>query len=350
MLLADLDAASLDAVASVAGLRVTRPGQGGLYLAPCPLCGRERAHRRQRDRRGPVHLRGGWHCYGCGEGGSRADLVLLARAGVRWAEATDEQRRAALGSEAPPRGAPLPPPPPYLSPDDWSALASVCTSARSDPACRAWADRRGLLLGRDLLALPEQPIPGIAGWTLGGDDRSPVWLPTLGFRLLCPLYGADGAPKGGRLRNVRRAPYIKELALPGVCSAGLVYVPWPLRERWMRGDVADRVVALAEGKPDQLALAAAWRDVYVVGYVEGSFGGGWERGCGEQVIHAHQEDEPDAHGRRKSDHYRGLARAAFPGVREIGCSRLYGAGWQEGMDAADAVGRIPALASLNRSG
>lgn len=351
MTLSDLDTAPLLTVATLAGVtpKPAQTKQGGLYVSPCPICARTSAHTRSKsgvDPRGPVHIRGGWKCQGCGAHGSRADLIALTRWGVRWSQASAEQRADVLDQPAP---APvqLPPPLPYLDAAAWEALVGISVPAGQDEACLRWADRRRLPLAPDLLAIVGDPVEGMPLWTVPRDDRPARWLPDLGARLLCPLSDHHGVIRGARLRSVRPDPVIKEQAIRGHSAQGLVYAPWSVRERWQAGEPYPGPCALLEGKPDQLAAWGAWgREVACLGFLEGSFAKGapWLEGLSGDVAMVYQEDAPDKDGRRKGRTFFDRAAAMKPGLRGVGVSAVWraaGEAWVEGRDLADLAGRVP---------
>lgn len=347
MTLDDLDAAPLGVVVAMAGLepKPERERQGGLYCSPCPCCGRESAHSKgaRPDRRGPVHLRGGWACYGCEERGSRGDLVALGRLGKRWAACSAEERAGLLDAPPPERVIRREEAPAYLSAETWAALCSLSIPAWQDRACVRWAERRGLRLAPDLLAVVGDPVEGVPLWTEGGR-----WLPDFGARLLCPMADASGAIRGARLRSVRPDPIVKDQALRGLSARGLVYAPWRVRERWMAGEAYPGPVVLCEGKPDQLAAWAAWgRDVACLGFVEGSLSDprwlGRDRLSGE-VWAVYQEDKPDSKGKRKGEGYARRIEVIRENVRLVGVSAVWkaaGRAWEEGMDLGDLAGDLP---------
>lgn len=354
---ADIDNASPADIAAMAGLTVIGRQRGRwLYCGPCPVCGKTLAHERSADRRGAIAIGAGFKCWGNGcVKGSRLDLIALARHQRRWAGLDRGERDAILGAPAPPV-AQLPPPPPRLDPETWARIAALCVSPMYDGRLNgreqrimdgtlAWFDRRRLVPAGDLLVLVGEPDPELpALWTAPSGDREPRWLPDLGASLLLPCYDERGQVAGARLRSVRPDARVKEQALRGFSASGLAYVPRGLRERWRAGEESDRPVALAEGKPDQLALGWAWRgQAWVIGYYEGSLGGIWAHVHGVD-LHVHQEDAPDSSGKRKSDVYRRQVIERWPEVREVGVSRLHeiaGVVWEEGLDVADLAGRVP---------
>ena len=353
MQVTDLLAADPRDVAALAGLRVTHQRQGGVYLAPCPLCGRESAHERQGDQRGPIHLRDGWHCYGCGESGGRLDLLALGRLGRRWAELTRAERDGLLGSEAPSRRSePAPPPPGRVPPELWAALVRACVPARRDAQCRAWAARRGLQLGGDLLAVVAGPCD-LPLWTRPDPPARPRWIPDLGLRLLCPIYDETGLPVGARLRQVGDGQR-KELGLPGFSSTGTCYASRQIREAWMRGEVPSCPVIVVEGKPDYLRAGMAWGRTHgIIGHFSGSFAGSWVQRLGPDVTYVHQVDAPDRQGRRQSDAYVAQFRHGCPHGKLLPVSRLYqaaGVAWEEGRDLDDLGAVVPSWVALQPAG
>ena len=358
----DIDQAAPTEIAAMAGLApIGRQRGRWLYCGPCPVCGKTLAHERSEDRRGAIAIGAGFKCWGNGcVTGSRLDLIALARHQQRWADLDRDERDAILGAPAP-APATLPPPPPRLDPETWARLAALCVSPRYDGRLNGreqrifdrtldWFQRRKLVPAEDLLVIVGEPNPDLpALWTAPREDRAPFWLPDLGASLLLPCFDERGQVAGARIRSVRPDPKVKEQALRGFSAAGLAYVPRGLRERWQAGEASDRPVALAEGKPDQLALGWAWRgQAWVIGYFEGSLGGIWAH-VHRVDIHVHQEDAPDRDGRRKSDTYRRQVIERWPEVREIGVSQLFGLagiGWEEGDDVADLAGDVPALNML----
>ena len=332
-----------------------------LYCGPCPVCGKTLAHERSEDKRGAIAIGLGFKCWGNGcIKGSRLDLIALSRYQRRWSELDRDERDAILGAPAPPV-AQLPPPPARLDPETWARIAALCVSPWYDGRLNGreqrilyraldWFHRRKLVPAEDLLVIvgePDADLPSL--WTSPREDRAPYWLPDLGASLLLPCHDERGEVAGARLRSVRPDAKVKEQALRGFSASGLAYIPRGLRERWRSGEASDRPVALAEGKPDQLALGYAWRgQAWVVGYFEGSLSGLWT--ARQRVdMHVHQEDAPDANGRRKSDTYRAQVRERWPEVRELGVSRLFevaGIGWEEGRDVANLAGSVPALSEV----
>lgn len=347
MTLSDLDLAPPSAVAALAGLspKPERERQGGLYVAPCPLCSRDSAHSKgaRPDRRGPVHIRDGWACYGCDEKGSRADLIALARLGKRWGACSAEERAELLNAPAPEPRKEAAEVLDYLPAEVWERLVALSIPAHEDEGCRRWAERRRLRLAPDLLAIVGDPIEGVPLWTAKG-----AWLPDFGARLLCPMADASGAIRGARLRSVLPEPLLKEQALRGYTARGLVYAPWAVRRCWLAGEAYGGPVVLLEGKPDQLAGWAAWgKERACLGFLEGSFGDPrWlarDRLSGD-VVMVFQEDRPDAKGRRKGETFARRARAVREDVRLVGVSEVWkeaGRDWEEGMDLGDLAGEVP---------
>ena len=242
-----------------------------------------------------------------------------------------------------PGGVWVEPPPRYLEVEVWEAIVRASVPARRDRACREWAAGRGLVLSRDALALPARPVDGLPLW--GESDRGRWWMPAAGYSLLLPMADHTGRYVAGRLRCVRPAARVKELAIPGYSSAGAVYVGWRLRERWLRGERGELPCALVEGGPDWLAASMAWPERDVIGYVSGSTRGSpWARWLGllhPDTVVAHQIDAPNPRFPDRVPAGQGYAaaiREAAPWVRAWPMTDIYaraGVAWGPGRDLGD---------------
>ena len=245
----------------------------------------------------------------------------------------------------------------YLEPETWAAIVSASAPASSDRACRKWASGRGLRLARSLIALPVEPVADLPLWSTA-EDRDPIWLPAMGYRLGLPLCDHTGRIVSLRLRSVTGAR-LKEMSLPGYGSAGTVYAPWTVREAWMQELPCPRPCVLVEGGPDWLAAGGAWyRERDVIGYLSGSMSGQpWARWLGQlhpDTIMVSQQDELSAEQRARGitvaagQRYAAQIREAAPWVRDVGMPRVYaaaGAEWKIGRDLAD-LRRLPEIVEI----
>jgi hypothetical protein len=351
MLLTDLDQAAPDEVARLAGRSLSGRCARGVYAGPCPLCNAERAHTRKgrADKRAALLIRdqGAVTCCSCEVSFSRADLLALSRYGRAWKALDAFERAACLDAPTPTRAPPVEPPR-WLSGEVWARLQALCRPARLDPACRAWAEGRGLILPADALAVVGDPVEDVPLWTSKGG-----WLPDMGGRLILPCYGGDGLVHGARVRNIWRDAMIKEQALRGYSATGLVYIPPLLQVEWAQGQQASRPCTIVEGGPDRMAAANAWRDRYVIGVYNGSWGQGqtWIRGLHPDTVFVHQEDAADKHGHRKGQEYGVRLQLLAPFVRLVGVSAVWraaGEAWVEGDDLAALAERakVPAWADI----
>jgi hypothetical protein len=271
-------------VASRIGLAVRRGACG-----PCPMCGADR--RGSEDRRPPITMDDrAWRCHRCQARGDAAALLAahtLRRPAHGPADAEAVRRAAELvGLLAPsdpgalPPRAPAPPPPSIIpamdrpGPAPRSEVAALWAAARpvtSDAEAEAWLRGRALdplaVAGLDLArALPASAA--LPAWArIGGRPWSDGW------RLLLPVWGADGCMTGLRARwcGPGEAPRAKEVGGRGISAGPGVYAD-PVG-RWLlaRGPGARRaelaggpfawpwsgVVVIGEGGPDWLTLAAS---------------------------------------------------------------------------------------------
>ena len=190
--------------------------------------------------------------------GLRADA---ARGHVRRGLAAGARSPLELRTAPAPRGmpprprlpvTPTPPEPPRRLPvrevlSLWYRLAKV----GDDPAAAAWVRSRGLdpaAIDAAQLARALPPGLDLPGWADG-------W-PRTGYRLILPVWDADGVQAGVRARGIPAPPdRTKTLAPQGQGSAGLLLADTAGRAMLCGGRRELRRVCIVEGETDFLTLA-----------------------------------------------------------------------------------------------
>lgn len=162
----------------------------------------------------------------------------------------------------------------------WGAGAPV----GDDPAVCAWLVSRGLDLSQIELwnlarALPADSLPG---WARVGRAS---WFES-GYRVMIPLYDAQGRMRSLRARSLSRTNDIKEVAPSGFQVAGLV-MACPLAVQALTGsgpyDVVQRFL-IVEGGVDFLTWACCQSDATEEGpAVLGVFSGSWTTDLAERI-------------------------------------------------------------------
>ncbi len=240
------------------------------------------------------------HCHACNEGGDVFSLLAAVR-GLDpkrdFREVSAEAARLA-GLEpgvflAPtPRPAPAPRPRPPL--DEVAALWAAAAPVSADPATAAWLTGRGLdPAAVDLRGLA-RALPSAAvlpRWArYQGSRPSPLPWTTLGYRLLLPVYDAEGTLTSLRARRIEGSGEGDPKTAPpsGYAAGGLVMLDplarlvlqtggWP----WTS---PRRLLLVAEGEPDFLTWATQGGTGVLVDAVVGLGGSGaWTRTLAERI-------------------------------------------------------------------
>ena len=275
----DAKRVSLAAVAAEVGIRAGRRG-----LDRCPACDAGDGVR--------VHAGGArWHCHHCQADGDAVDLVSLVVAGARvgsqtmplvrdwyaergWCEAEAgrvvqrvaprpavERQVEQVASEPPPAA-------------EVAALLRGCRPVDEDSACSAWLRRRGL---RD--AAPRRVAAGRLALALREGVGAPwAWYgrwgwSEIGYRLIVPMFAADGSVVSVRARSVAATPRQgspKALPPAGYSVRGCVMAS-PVARRMLSGAAWPADVVVVEGEPQWLAACLQWPERAVVGVVAGSW-------------------------------------------------------------------------------
>lgn len=290
-------------VAKRLGLSTREPrnsSDGEVY--DCPACGACTRHRKSRDRRGAIGIKGrGWKCFQCDAGGGTIDLVAYVLHGRAYRELDDDGKRgvrarcieltgasdsstsARSTSRARPTHAPQRPveavesaPPTYVDAEEarafWEGCRPVTEAPHTAEAMRARRIDPVAVADLDIArALPKRGVE-LPSWAMFG-RRS--WR-ELGYHWITVMFDACGVMRSCVARNVlddeertRLAGFEipKSVAPRGYSRAGLV-LACPLarqilesgaRPDWWPGDVEFRV-ELCEGEKKLLQRALSRSD------------------------------------------------------------------------------------------
>lgn len=249
-----------------------------------------------------------WHCFACDAGGDALSLVAavhgldvrgrgfrdVLREGARIAGAWDviadlDGREAA---EAERRARPVPPPRRELEPepartfppgaevwDVWRNARPVTSDAEASELLRSRALEPATVEARDLARVlpPDADVPGWARF------RGRSW-PSLGYRVIVPVYDASGAIRSVRAWLVSPSHPVtetpKRITPAGHAVGGLVLADPLARAMLLTGAAPDEWpagapldVIVTEGEPDFLTFATRPRAVGAVLGIAGS--GSW---------------------------------------------------------------------------
>ncbi len=215
------------------------------------------------------------NCFGCSFVGDVFHLLALVENLDADRDFPELVRRAAdlarlrLVGEAPaPRAPakviPMAPRRTYPPGPEVGALWSLCRPVLEDAEACRWLEGRGLapaVIARHDLARALPLGRELPGWASYRGDRSmrprPEPWSVLGYRLIVPLYDAEGVIRSVRARAVMEVAPADPKALPpsGHASQGLVLADALAAEMLARGawpEHADKRVVIAEGEPDFL--------------------------------------------------------------------------------------------------
>lgn len=253
-------------VAQRLGLAVFRSrGASGGSMA-CPACGAMRRHSKAGDKRGAAGVRregNGWRCFQCDASGDALDAVAYALVGQRLRNADADQRTAVrlwLDEERPsPVSAPavLPPPLEYPDGSELRVFFEGLIRADDDPQAAAYLRSRGVD--------PGEVEARTLGAVLAGSTTAPrfarlgrkSWSET-GFRLILPLFDAQGRARSCLARAVTRTSSMKSTAPTGYARSGLVLANARGRAMLTTGQWPGhgvRRVVITEGEIDFLTAA-----------------------------------------------------------------------------------------------
>ncbi len=281
-------------VARSLGIETSAPrGASGGTIYGCPACAADTRHRRAKDKRGAIGVRGdgaGWRCHQCDVSGDAIDLVAYVLAGGRYRDLRDDGRAKVrewcvdFGGGLLPAEATAPrtereierPTPTYPLDHEVLALWDSCEACDVDPDVTAYLASRGIDAGRvaDLDLARALPAGDVPSWAR-------TWQ-TTGHRLIVPLCDASGVMRSVLARSLDRGAQRKSLAPTGYTRAGLVMacafgllILSTGKPAWWRRDLDLRIV-IAEGEIDSLAWASQWSDAAqhapaTLGIVSGSW-------------------------------------------------------------------------------
>jgi hypothetical protein len=266
-------------------------------------------------------------CHACDRGGDVLSLVAAAR-GLNTGSAFKEVliEAARLGGMwhiidalegrrdyVPPLALPRHPPEPQVErtyPDDAETFWSACEAVTKDGYVVAHLAARGidpsLVESRDLArAIPSGALPN---WAMcrGGSWRE------AGYRLIVPMYDADGELQSVRGWRVVESELPKRLPPSGHKASGLVMAD-AFGLAMLRGTRAPEVVVLVEGEPDYLARCIVTNDprTAVVGIISGSWGPAFAAKCPVGATVSIRTDLDAAGERYAAEVAESLARRCF---------------------------------------
>lgn len=282
----DMREAGVMTVANAFGLECKRPGSPRHGLAPCPACGvDDRSTKNHRDKnRGPVGLTRdglGWCCHVCGVKGDAVTLAswMAGRMGTIDRDVAEAcKQRGLLGDGARQKHRPLDP---YVSefiPTRQLSrfLKMLVPIAHPDAmGVRMWLMSRRIDPNRIPPTGVIKALPERASGLPWAQCRGRAWS-KVGYRLIAPLYNADGFLRGVHARSVVEGLDPKGANPAGYEVAGLT-LACPLAQSWLRGNefstgkVLSNGLVIVEGLVDWVTQVAEKTESATIGVMSGSW-------------------------------------------------------------------------------
>jgi hypothetical protein len=273
-------------------------------------------------------------CFGCNVGGDVLSLIAAARGmslrsdfravlaeGARlaglWGIVDELEGRG----QAPPPISPPAPTSPAQPPREWPPVEQVrdvwdaAGLVGDDPEAAAYMRGRGLDPDRidagDLArVLGTRALPRWASYRGEADSAKP-W-PTLGYRVVVPMFSAAGELRSLRAWRIVDGPGPKRLPPAGHKASELVMADG-FGRAMLAGTQAPSVVVVVEGEPDHCARSLVTNDprTAVLGIVSGSWGPVFAARCPLGAKVAIRTDADKAGDKYAADIAESLARRCF---------------------------------------